>query len=112
MSWPGWITDDTDALTETCYLEVYSAGTGDPWGVGGLDNTPTLTTLECMEVPPRQVLDREHGVLVTVPMQLLIKDTSGIVEPESSLQYNSQQYKITQLTRQEETYTLVVLKKV
>lgn len=89
-----WLTDDSEALTAICYVEVYGNASS---AFGPTAETPNLLALSCLEQPPRQVLDREQGVLRTIPMQLLIEDVNGVVEHSSRIQYNGERYQVQPL---------------
>jgi len=99
-----WIYDDTDALDETCTVTLptdpFTPSKADEFGMGAaFKGTPSTVALPCMLIPPKSFVDRNTGLIVSTPKQLLIKDTSTQVEESSRLTYHSLNYFVESLHR-------------
>lgn len=104
----------TEALNETCTVALptdpFTPSTADQYGMGAaFANAPSIVSLACMLIPPKSFVDRESGLIVSTPKQLLIADPNGKVSETSRITYQSKDYGIEQMQEDGEL-VLVTLK--
>lgn len=95
-----WLLDDAEALNLFCEVVVPSAGqsTADQYGIGGANppGTEVKQSLHCMEVPESLQVDHQQGVRVKIPVELIIDDPVGYVQPQRVLWFQGESFQISE----------------
>jgi hypothetical protein len=86
---------DGAALDQRCVVEIppITGTTADGYGLGTAQ-TGTRVVIPCLQIPPREYVDRTTGFVIKNPMSFLLLDPNTLVTDACRIEFETHTYRI------------------